>query len=192
MGYIDITKAIYTGMKKYPTDPAVEIRPFKSLKKGSSCNMLVLSFGSHTGTHIDAPCHILKRAKPLDGIRIEDLICKVAVRDRKKPLSGDFFKKAKKRKIKGVLLKGKKPLTLGEANIMVKNGMRLVGTESMSIESSRDKTHPVHHLLLRKGIIIIENIDLKKAKPGIYRLICLPLRLKGADGAPCRAVLAHD
>ena len=39
MKYIDITLTIFAGMKKYPSDPDVEVSSFKSLGKGNSCNL---------------------------------------------------------------------------------------------------------------------------------------------------------
>ncbi|MDQ6758648.1 MAG: cyclase family protein, partial [Acidobacteriota bacterium] len=46
-----------------------------------------------------------------------------------------------------------------------------------------------HRALLGAGIWVIEGLDLEHVEPGNYELICLPLRLMGADGAPARAVL---
>jgi arylformamidase len=46
-----------------------------------------------------------------------------------------------------------------------------------------------HRALLDAGICIIEGLDLSNIEPGDYELLCLPLRLAGADGAPARAVL---
>ena len=46
-----------------------------------------------------------------------------------------------------------------------------------------------HHALLEAGIWIIEGLNLSGIAPGIYELICLPLRIEGGDGAPSRALL---
>jgi arylformamidase len=189
MIYLDITRTISNGMKKYPSDPAVTVKEFKSFKKGNSCNLYRLSFGSHTGTHIDAPRHIFDKGSTLDDITIDNLICNIVVSYRK-----DFFKKIGQKKVKGVLFKkeGCRGLSVKEAMVLIDNGIRVVGAEAMSIESSSDKSHPVHRLLLGNGIIIIEGLSLGGVKPGYYKLICLPLKIKDSDGAPARAVLAYD
>ena len=83
-------------------------------------------------------------------------------------------------------------LTVRDAGMLLKKKIRLVGTEAMSIEASEDKSHPAQRMLLKKGVSIIENLDLKKAKTGYYRFVCLPLRIKDGDGAPVRAVLMYD
>ena len=38
-------------------------------------------------------------------------------------------------------------------------------------------------------MVILEGLDLRGVAAGPYRLVCLPLRIEGADGAPARAVL---
>lgn len=92
MKYLDISQTIRDGMKKYPSVLSVSVRQFKSLKKGDSCNLKVISFGSHTGTHIDAPSHILKQA---DNIRINDLLCRVIVTEAGSLSDKNFLKMMK-------------------------------------------------------------------------------------------------
>lgn len=192
MRYIDISRVIEDGMDRYPTDPNVKINQFKSLKKGNSCNLSVLSFGSHAGTHIDAPLHILNKGKGVDKLGLKDLMCEVAVVNAKEFSQKALSQILKFKKVKGILFKTDKVLTFKEASLVVKNNIKVIGTENMSIEEASDKTHPVHRLLLSKGVIIIESLFLKNVKVGYYRLICLPLKIKEGDGAPARAVLACD
>ena len=47
----------------------------------------------------------------------------------------------------------------------------------------------IHRLLDRASVLILENLDLRGVAPGVYELIALPLKIKGADGSPVRAVL---
>ena len=194
MKYIDISQAIITGMKKYPSDPRVEIHCFKSLKNGDSCNLSKIIFGSHTGTHIDAPRHVFNKRSGVDNIKIKDLVCDVVVIENKALLGKKHVRKRLKN-VKGVLLKGKKDegaLTLKEAKVLIDCKMKVIGTEAMSIEKSQDKSHPVHRFLLGKGLVIVEGLDLKKARPGCYKLICLPLKIIRGDGAPARVILTYD
>lgn len=46
-----------------------------------------------------------------------------------------------------------------------------------------------HRLLLGAGVWILEGIRLRGVEPGEYELLCLPLRIEGADGAPARALI---
>jgi arylformamidase len=66
--------------------------------------------------------------------------------------------------------------------------VRLVGVDALSIEPATD-SYPVHHVLLAAGVVIVEGLDLTAVAPGPYRLVCLPLRVTGGDGAPARAIL---
>lgn len=195
--YIDISRKIFNGMKRYPSDPNVEIGVFKSIKNGNSCNLRKLVLGTHIGTHVDAPFHILNKGRTVDAIKINDLICDVIIANAGEVFSDKFFDSVGPgpARVRGVLFKGsgnQSALTIKEAKELKRHGMKVVGTENMSIEEMSDKRHPVHRYLLKNGIIIIEGLDLKSVKRGCYRLICLPLKIKNGDGAPARAVLAYD
>ena len=191
--YIDVTRSIFSGMERYSSDPDVKIEKFKCVTQGNSCNLLSLSLGSHTGTHIDAPKHIFQKGSAIDKLNINKFICKVLVVDIKK-----FFNNQKKynfKNIEGVLFKTVKDkdfLTVKEAKVILKHKIKIVGIESLSIEISYDKSHPVHKLLLNNRIPIIEGLKLDKVSPGYYQMICLPLKIRNGDGAPARVILTDD
>ena len=193
MKYLDISRTIATRMKTYHSDPSVEIKKFKSLKMGNSCNLNELTIGSHTGTHVDAPRHIFSKGQGIDSIKFQNLICDICLIDFMGLTIKIILKKIKMRSAKGVIFKNARPgLTMDMAKILVREKMKVIGTDQMSIEKSSDKSHPVHRLLLSNGVTIIEGLDLSKALPGFYRLICLPLKIKNGDGAPARAILIND
>jgi arylformamidase len=75
------------------------------------------------------------------------------------------------------------------AQYLVDRGVELVGIDYLSIEQFHSGHHRTHITLLEKKVVIVEGLDLSVPKPGVYQLICLPLRLVGLDGAPARAVL---
>jgi arylformamidase len=66
--------------------------------------------------------------------------------------------------------------------------VRTVGIDYLSIAGMQEGV-PTHVALLQSGICIIEGLNLSAVKPGGYEMICLPLRLQGADGAPARTLL---
>jgi len=74
------------------------------------------------------------------------------------------------------------------AQWLVDQGIRLIGVDYLSVHRYGDDPL-THQILLRAGIVIVEGLNLAGVAPGKYELICLPLRLNGADGAPARAVL---
>ena len=62
----------------------------------------------------------------------------------------------------------------------------------MSIERFHSPTHAVHQALLRKNIVILEGLDLRAVSGGEYFLVCAPLPVVGADGAPARVYLLDE
>ena len=75
--------------------------------------------------------------------------------------------------------------------MLLERGVRLVGNDCLSVErfGSIMAGAPVHRLLLRKGIVILEGLRLGGVAPGRYQLVTLPLRLVGAEASPARALL---
>ncbi len=72
---------------------------------------------------------------------------------------------------------------------LIARGIVLVGIDYMSIERFNSPTHAVHKALLAAGAVILEGLDLRRVVPGEYFLVCAPLPVAGADGAPARAFL---
>ena len=83
-------------------------------------------------------------------------------------------------------------LTESAARHLVDHGVKLVGVDYLSVEPFKTPGAPTHHVLLGGGTIVIEGLNLRDVEPGIYDMICLPLRIAGADGAPARVVLRHS
>jgi arylformamidase len=72
---------------------------------------------------------------------------------------------------------------------LVERGIVLVGLDYMSIERFRSPTHAVHLALLKTNAVLLEGLDLRAVPPGEYFLVCAPLPVVGADGAPARVFL---
>jgi arylformamidase len=65
----------------------------------------------------------------------------------------------------------------------------VVGLDGLSADPPGAVGFPAHRTLLDAGVIILEDLDLSAVPPGAYELLCLPLKLRGGDGAPARVVL---
>jgi arylformamidase len=74
------------------------------------------------------------------------------------------------------------------ARALVARGVKLIGLDYLSVAHA-DEQVPVHRAFLDHGVVVLEGVDLSEIAPGRYELICFPLKLRGLDGAPCRAVL---
>jgi arylformamidase len=203
----DLSVPIGTELPTYPNDPGIKIEDWSSLAKGDGANVSALYFGAHTGTHVDAPAHFIQDAKKVEALDLNVLIGEaevIAVPEDRFVIDAEFVAANCAVGTKRVLFKTRNStlwrgdfkteftyLDLPAAKRLVKNGVRLVGIDYLSIEKFRSKDHETHRALLSHEVIILEGLDLSQVPAGKYELICLPLRLRTnlGDGAPARAVL---
>jgi arylformamidase len=75
------------------------------------------------------------------------------------------------------------------ADFCVDKKVSLVGLDYLTVDRYGDKGFPIHYKLLGNDILILESINLKEVPPGRYTLFCPPLKIKGAEGSPARAIL---
>jgi arylformamidase len=75
------------------------------------------------------------------------------------------------------------------ADFCVEKKVSLVGIDYGTIDRYGAQDFPAHHKLLGNDILILEGINLKEVPPGRYTLFCPPLKIKGAEGSPARAIL---
>jgi arylformamidase len=202
---IDISVPIRPGMIVYEGDPDVRLERVLSIADGASANVSRLDFGVHSGTHVDAPVHFIEGAPAAEALRLDALVGDAHVIDaaavettideetlRRLPLPEGaerlLFQTTNSRLWERA---GFTPdfvqLSADGACFLVARGVRLVGIDYLSIGDE-----DVHRELLSAGVTVVESLDLRGVDPGTYRLVCLPLRLVGSDGAPARAVLIRD
>jgi arylformamidase len=80
-------------------------------------------------------------------------------------------------------------LASSAAQRLMELGVGLVGIDYLSVEAYGAAGHPVHVSPLRAGVVILEGVDLRGVPAGEYLLVCAPLKLAGAEGAPTRVFL---
>jgi arylformamidase len=206
MSIYDISMPVQTGGIVYPGNPEIHIEPQQAISKGAGANVSSIAFGSHTGTHVDAAKHFFDDGETVDRIPIErfigtaillsfpDDVMSVGAADLEKQHIGSH---------KRVLLRTRNSLLIRNpqfavdytylapdgAQYLVDRGVELVGIDYLSIEQFHSGHHRTHITLLEKKVVIVEGLDLSVPPPGVYQLICLPLRLVALDAAPARAVL---
>lgn len=198
MRYYDVSRDLANDMLVYPGDVCPEFHQSDAGRYLIS----TLHMSSHTGTHIDAPVHYLKRGSTIDRIPLESVLgpCRVIeVKDPEKNIIRPSDLEGKLGEEKRILLKtsfsGKErfsedfpSLGLDAAEFLVACGVKCIGIDSPSIEIHQCDGN-VHRHLLENNCIIIELLDLTGVPEGIYELIALPLKLKNLDGAPARVIL---
>ncbi len=201
----DISLTIEPGMLTWLGDPPFSIEAVESISQGDSANVSLLKLSSHAGTHVDAPRHFIQDADGVDCIPPDVLIGKARlfqlgnIRSIDRDLLRSLKLEGTERLLLGTgnsnLLRQRQfaPdyafLTEDGAHYLVEIGVKLVGIDYLSIEGYGQEGYPVHRILLGAGIIIIEGVDLTGIPTGEYELICAPLKIKDADGAPARVFL---
>eukprot|EP00884_Botryococcus_braunii_P020358 jgi/Botrbrau1/7005/Bobra.0165s0034.2 len=186
----------------------------KSQELGDICNLSVINnLSVHSGTHVDAPSHFVEAAfrsgKGVEALDLNVLNGPVIVTDvpHEDNITDAVMEAlaipAGTRRIifktlnthRGLMTQkafdsGYTALTAEGARWLVNHhaSVSLVGIDALSIAVYEDLTTP-HQILLSQGIIPVEGLVLEHVAPGLYNLNCLPLSIRGSDGAPCRCIL---
>ena len=201
MKFVDLSHPISNGMSTYPSDPEVSILMEKEIATDRS---LIHSFsmGTHTGTHLDVPAHIIHNGKKLNDFPLSSFTgCLVRV-DEKTFNNLD----AVREKIDGVIYDTgwykyfnnseiyyglDRPVIPEELIEKIKRrDIKIFGCDLPSVDVSGSKEKPIHNALLGADIIIYESLA------NLYQLPLLipfdfygfPLSLNGLDGSPVRAI----
>jgi len=205
MTWIDISLPLQSDMIVWPGDDAVRVEQTMFMGRGDPYNLTHLAMTVHTGTHIDAPRHFLRdgaamESMPLDVMvgpaRVVDVDDAVAVRPEHLPADlqrGDrvLFRtlnstrhQAAPRFVEEFVFVSKEA-----AGALADAGVALVGVDYLSVGGFSQDMVETHEILLGAGVWVVEGLRLAHVQPGNYELVCLPLLIPGAEGAPARALL---
>jgi arylformamidase len=208
-GMIDVSLPIGPDLLVWPGDPPVDVVPRLLISNGDPANVSELRIGTHTGTHVDPPNHFVEGSGGIDAVPIDILMGQGIVVDARHlngPIEPDDFEKLEiPASARRVLLRTANSdlwktspvrfpdryacLTPESAQMVVDRGIQLIGVDFLSVEQKGATGHPVHHILLENGVVIVEGLNLSEAEPGAYTLVCLPLKIVDGDGGPARALL---
>lgn len=213
MKIYDVSMAIHPGMPVYKNkaekQPQIEVtRDFEGNKNHQGARGALgiresrIHLDAHTGTHVDAPLHVIPDGAGMDGYHPETFLGACRVLDltnveekitRRDLLdqgvhTGDF-----------ILLKTKNSWREGfdfnftylapdAAEYLAGQGVRGVGLDALGIERDQPD-HASHRALLEKRIMVVEGLRLKEVPAGAYFLLVAPLKLIGVEAAPARVLL---
>jgi arylformamidase len=200
MKIIDITAPIFEGMPVYKNKP--EKQPQISTVTNAHVTESRISLDVHSGTHVDAPLHMMNEGKTIETLPIEKLVRPCKVLDLT-----EVNEKIAKHDIEAlgieaedfVLFKTKNSfdeefnfefiyVAEDAAQYLAEIGISGVGIDALGIERAQEG-HPTHRALMGKDIIIIEGLQLKEVVAGEYFMVAAPLKLQGVDAAPARILL---
>jgi arylformamidase len=205
---IDISVPLENGMVAWPGSVGYSLVQTMKMVDGAHANNSRLDTDVHVGTHIDAPWHSIPDGMTIEKLDLGDLVGKAYVAN----ISGVSTVTASVLEEAGIPDEAERLLIKTTNSIYWKSGsrefhedfvglvpdasewicrrrMRLVGLDYLSIQAFSQKTMATHNILLEKNIIIVEGLNLADVMPGFYELLCLPIKLVGAEGSPARAVL---
>jgi arylformamidase len=206
-GYYDLSQPIENGMTCFPGDPRPKINP----QAGSEpWKVSELMLGTHTGTHIDSASHFIPKGKTIDQYPIGRFILPGLMVDSHplstcEPIWGEKLDEALSILPKGggiIIRTGwdiywrqeqylEHPyLTEEAAERLVTAGVSLIGVDALNVDSTVNESSIVHDILLGNDVLIVENLaNLNQLTPvRLYQFLFVPLRLKGLDGSPIRAI----
>lgn len=208
MPLFDISLPIHNRMHVWPTDPEIRLieRHHPSVDRSHTIQVTTIHCGSHTGTHLDTPIHMLGSDAPtLDDIPLDRLLGPARVFDLGgiRSIGRGDLETLEWTGVERVLFRTdnsfhwKDPcfyedfvyLEPEAAEFLARQEIQLVGIDYLSIDGYRSTDHRSHFVLLERSIVILEGLNLEEVPPGDYELLALPMRLSQADGAPVRAVL---
>ena len=206
MKIIDISQEIYSGMPVYTGDPSFQARRVNSFKQGDMCEVSEITMGTHCGTHIDAPLHMLPDGAPLESIPLDCFVGKCRVLTVPYPIiSEKTLEELQVKPGERILLRtdpngkynrhGKfnpAVLSMRAAQYLAQLPVKLVGIDAPTVENMELCDGEVHRTLLKAGIPLLEGLRLEEVEGENYTLSALPIRLNGENGAPCRAVLIEE
>ena len=209
MRFIDLTHELDSGTPVYPGDEAPVFEDAFTLENDGFREKRFTMF-SHTGTHMDAPAHMMPGAPALDELPLSRFAGSAYVMDISGRPAG-FRIEAEDIERRGNSVRGNDflviktgwegfwgvpdyfagfpVLTPRAAELLAGWDMKGVGLDCLSADPVDSPDYPVHRVLLGAGLVIIENLaNLDALSSSVFHLSCFPLKIRDADGSPVRAV----
>lgn len=207
MSIYDISLSISESLVIWPGDPPVSVTQVSHLDRGDHATVSRLEMGTHTGTHVDAPAHFVRGGAQVDTLDLNTLVGLALVADARAAdaLTADVLAELAiplgaervlfRTRNSSLWARGAQEfeqdfvaITEDGARWLVERGIMLVGVDYLSV-APFGASKPTHEMLLQAGIVVAEGLNLSGIRPGMYRLVCLPLKIEGAEGAPARVIL---
>ena len=200
----DISPPVHAGSPVFPGDTAYSQQWVANIRPGCPVNVSAITLSPHVGAHADAPLHYDPAGAAIGDVDLHTFIgpCRVIHAIGCGPLvRPEHLAHAMTGLPERVLVRmythmpqdafdDALPAFASETiALLADHGVRLVGTDSASVDPASSKTLDAHQVLRQRGLRVLENLLLDGVPEGDYELIALPLRLTTADASPVRAIL---
>ena len=199
----DISPSVAPGFPVFPGDAEFSLRWTWTIGPGCPVNVSELTMSPHTGSHADAPLHYDQRGASIGEVPVEPYLgpCRVIHAIGARPLvRAEDIAPHLQATPPRILLRtyarvpeGWDPSFAAVApaaiDLLHEHGVRLVGIDTPSVDPEKSKTLDSHQRLRAHRMAVLEGLLLDEVPPGDYELIALPLKWRGVDASPVRAVL---
>jgi arylformamidase len=199
----DISPEVSAFSSVFPGDEPFSLKWLSRTGEGASASVSVISMTPHDGAHADAPLHIAEGGADIAGCGLAPFLGPCFVldlsqgraraligADEVRPALGEKRVLVKTRTVApSSFSKDFRALSPEAAAALRDAGAILVGIDTPSIDPFESTMLPSHRETLGRGVPVLENLVLGDVPGGRYTLVALPLRLRGAEASPVRAVL---
>lgn len=201
----DLTLKISNSLPTHVGDPIIVMKP-KVIFEKSGYNVLSITMGTHSGTHIDVPFHVIEDGKKLDDAPLDKYVGDAIFVEAEKAsgqkivpgdLDGWDIKEGdivivrtgwEEKKYKPDYFLGFPYFSEEAADYLISKKIKSLGVDTPSVDGKEQKG-VFHKKILNAGIGVIESlINLGPLVGKMMFFSALPMRLEGADGSPVRAV----
>lgn len=203
MKLIDISMSISENMMVYKNreEKKPKFIPMKTYHNSDFYESRI-DMDLHTGTHVDAPLHMIEDGQTMEMLPLDTWHGSAIVLDLSHISEGIRAEDLKAFEIKKgqiVLFKTRNSfedafnaefiyLAADGAEYLAEIGIKGVGIDALGIERSQPG-HETHKALFEKDIFILEGLKLDHVSEGSYYLMALPIKIEGVEASPVRAVL---
>jgi arylformamidase len=199
----DISPAVAEGFPVFPGDTPFAQRWTWTLGPGCPVNVSAVTLSPHTGAHADAPLHYDPEGASIGDVGLDAyfgpcrVIHAIGVGSLVEPahLAQRLAHTPPRvllrtyRKVPAGWDAGFTAVAPAALELLHHHGVRLIGIDTPSLDPEQSKTLDSHQVVRRHKMAILEGIVLDEIAEGDYELIALPLKWKGLDASPVRAVL---
>lgn len=202
----DISPLICEETAVFPGDQPFERKVALEFGKGDQLRLSSLLMTAHLGAHVDAPSHYHPKGEPMDRRKLAPYLGRSQVITVSLApglgIQPSHLAGTEVRAPRILFRTGSFPdpmrwrgdfnsLSAELVDWLADRGCVLAGIDTPSVDPSDSKSLEAHQALYRRGMANLEGIVLDQVPDGVYTLIALPLKIRGADASPVRAVLVE-
>ena len=201
---IDISPVVDSSIDVWPGDTPYAQTITTAISAGGNLNLSDIRTTVHVGAHADAPSHYAPNGADIAARRLDYYLGRCVVVEVKVPrghritsehLQGKVLSAPRVLFRTGTFPDPRKwnddfaSLSPSLVDQLYQHGVMLIGIDTPSVDPFESKELEAHQAFFRNDMAILEGLVLDGVAEGEYELIALPLRIRGADGSPVRAVL---